>query len=183
MNQADALLTAWINSFAGRSAGVDSLMVLVTTWAIPVIVLLVAVQWWGPRPRPHTRHVLAAAGLAFLLGLALNQAVLLYVHRVRPYDAGITKLLIARSADTSFPSDHATAAFAVAAIFLLYGMGVRGALFLLAAIVVCVSRVYVGTHYVSDILGGALTGVVAAACVRLAYREGTRADRAITSIL
>jgi len=45
------------------------------------------------------------------------------------------------------------------------------------------SRVYVGVHYASDILGGALTGIIAAAVVRSIYLEGTRADRFITSIL
>jgi len=36
------------------------------------------------------------------------------VDRVRPYDAGVTRLLIERSQDPSFPSDHATIVFAVA---------------------------------------------------------------------
>ena len=55
--------------------------------------------------------------------------------------------------------------------------------FLAAAALVMVSRVYVGTHYVSDVLGGALTGTIAAMAVRAFYREGTRADRLITGIL
>ena len=42
----------------------------------------------------------------FLLGLALNQVILVFVHRARPYDDGVTNLLIARSADFSFPSFH-----------------------------------------------------------------------------
>lgn len=67
----------------------------------------------------HTRHVLVATGLSPLLGLALNQLILLVVHRMQPYDGGVTHLLIARSADFSFPSDHATAVFAIAAAFLL----------------------------------------------------------------
>jgi undecaprenyl-diphosphatase len=48
---------------------------------------------------------------------------------------------------------------------------------------VIVSRVYVGTHYASDVLGGAVTGIIAAAVVRSVYWEGTRADRFVTSIL
>jgi len=46
-----------------------------------------------------------------------------------------------------------------------------------------VSRVYVGTQYGSDVLGGAATGIIAAALVRLAYRQGTRVDGFITAIL
>jgi undecaprenyl-diphosphatase len=179
----DIAVTGWLNSLAGRNAALDYLMVLISTVGVPILVLAVMVQWWLPRPEPSTRHVLLAAGFAFLLGLAINQFVLLFVHRLRPYDSGITHLLIAPSADYSFPSDHATATFAIAAAFLLHGMHRRGIIFSVAALLMIFSRVYVGTHYASDVLGGALTGIIAATMVRLAYREGTQVDRFITSIL
>ena len=92
---------------------------------------------------------------------------------MRPYDGGITHLLIERSADYSFPSDHATAAFAIAAAFLLHGMRRVGLGFLAAAALVTLSRLYIGTHYASDIVGGALTGILAAVLVRASYRENT----------
>jgi hypothetical protein len=38
--------------------------------------------------------VAIVAGLSFLLGLGLNQLILLFIHRLRPYDAGRTHLLI-----------------------------------------------------------------------------------------
>jgi len=108
---------------------------------------------------------------------------LLFIHRVRPYDSGVTNLLIARSGDFSFPSDHATATFAIAAAFLLHGMRRRGLGFLAAALLIAISRVYVGTHYASDVLGGALTGIIAAILIRSVYQEDTRTDRFITGIL
>src|SRR5262249_53375005 len=112
-----------------------------------------------------------------------NQIVLLFVHRLRPYDAGISHLIIGRSSDWSFPSDHATATFAIAVTFLLQGLRGRGLAFLAAALLVCLSRVYVGTHYAGDVLGGAATGIVAASAVRSLYWEGTLMDRTITAIL
>jgi undecaprenyl-diphosphatase len=56
-------------------------------------------------------------------------------------------------------------------------------LFLLAAATISVSMVYVGIHYLADVLGGAMTGVSTAMVVRWAYRANTRFDRFITSIL
>jgi undecaprenyl-diphosphatase len=179
----DVAVTQGINALAGHFWAIDRLMVLLSAWGIPLIVLVVALQWWPGEDRQHTRHVLLASGFSFLLGLALNQVLLLFIHRVRPYDGGVTHLLIARSGDFSFPSDHATASFAVAAAFLLHGLRRRGLALLAAALLLSFSRVYVGTHYASDILGGAATGILAALMVRSVYVEGTQADRFVTSIL
>ena len=61
------------------------------------------------------------------------------------------------SFDPSFPSDHSTAAFAIAfAVFFLsrkVGIG-----FLVAATMVALSRVFVGLHYPSDVVAGVLIG-------------------------
>ena len=183
MYDLDAAVTHATNRFAGTSSAIDFLMIWISAIGVPLIVLAVAGQWWPRTDRQQTRHVLVAAGLSFLLGLALNQLILLFIHRMRPYDSGVTHLLIARSTDFSFPSDHATATFAIAAAFLLHEMRRLGLWFLAAAVRVTVSRVYVGTHYASDVLGGALTGIAAAAMARALYWEDTRADRLITGIL
>lgn len=183
MYDLDVTLTRAINSLAGTNTAIDSLMIWLSAIGVPLLVLAVAGQWWGKGDRDHTRHVLVGSGLSFLLGLAINQLILLLVDRIRPYDAGISHLLIAPSADPSFPSDHATATFAIAAAFLIHRMRRVGLWLLAGAILVAVSRVYVGTHYFSDVLGGALTGIIAAVAVRTFYWEGTRVDRLITRIL
>lgn len=179
----DVAITQWINSFAGQNPLFDPTMIAITKVGVPFIVLMVVLQWWSWVDRQHVRHVAICAGLAFLLGLAINQGVLLFIHRVRPYDAGMSHLLIAKSADWSFPSDHATASMSVAMTFALQKLPRRTLAFFAMAILVCLSRVYVGTHYLSDVLGGAATGIVAAIAVRLLYREDSKLDRFATSIL
>jgi undecaprenyl-diphosphatase len=183
MSELDTAITTWVNLSAGKIASVDSIMIWISAVGVPLLVLAVAAQWWFPRSDRSTRHVLVAAGLSFLLGLGLNQLILLFVQRVRPYDANITHLIIDRSADFSFPSDHATASFAIAATFLMHGLRRRGLAFLGAAALLAISRVYVGIHYMSDVLGGAMIGIAVAAVVQAAYQENTRADRFITGIL
>lgn len=179
----DQMITQWVNAPAGRNVLLDSTMTAVSKFGIPLLILLVVLQWWSQRGKLHVRHTCVAAGLSLLVGLGLNQIILLFVHRVRPYDVGVTHLIIDRSADWSFPSDHATATFAIAFAFLLHGIAWRGLGFLAFALLMCVSRVYVGTHYASDVLGGAVTGIIAAGAVRFAYWEGTRVDSFITGIL
>ncbi len=183
MYELDASLTHAINGLAGQSAVPDSLMIWLSNVGVPFMVVMVALQWWRRQDQQHVRHTLIAAGFSFLLGLGFNQLILLGIHRARPYDGGLTHLLIERSADFSFPSDHATATFAIAAAFLVHGSRRAGLAFLAMACLVTFSRVYIGTHYASDVLGGALTGVMAALVVRAGYREGTKVDRLITNIL
>lgn len=166
MYELDTALTQAINGLSGRSASLDLLMIWISSIGVPLMIVAVAVQWWRRGERSHIRHTLVSAGFSFLLGLGFNQLILLGVHRTRPYDGGLTHLLIERSADFSFPSDHATATFAIAAAFLAHGSRRAGLAFLAAACLITVSRVYIGTHYASDVLGGALTGIAAALVIR-----------------
>jgi undecaprenyl-diphosphatase len=178
----DAAATHWINSFATASWLLDQALIGMSIVGVPLMVLGVAIQWWTWIDRMSRRHVLLSAGFSFLLGLAINQVILLLVHRMRPYDAGITQLFVAPSSDPSFPSDHATASFAIAATFLVTRF--RGAwVFLIAAILISLSRIFIGTHYVSDVMGGWITAIVAVSLVQLLYREGSQVDAFLTSIL
>src|SRR3977135_3901503 len=179
----DQALTQWINSVAGSNALLDSVMIVATQAGVPLLVVLVGGQWWSKIDRTHIRHTCVAAGLSFLIGLGLNQIILLFVHRVRPYDAGISHLIISKSPDWSFPSDHDTASIAIVTTFALHGLPRRTLLFGLLALPVCLSRIVGGTRYLTAVLGGSLTGAVAAMLAWVFYREGSRLDRFATGIL
>ena len=182
MSTIDAQVTGWINALSGHSRALDLLMIAVTQAGVPLLVLAVATQWWTREDRRSERHATVACGLSFLLGLALNQMILLFIHRMRPYDAGVTHLLISPSADPSFPSDHATAAFAIVFGWLFHGRGRRALWFFAGAMAVVLSRVYVGIHYTGDIVGGVATALLAAGLVRVSYWEGTGIDRWLTGV-
>lgn len=184
MNNFDSAWTHGINAIAGQSGLADWAMVNMSQVAVPLLVIAVALQWWWSRGlRDQNRHTIIAAGLSFSLGLISNQVISLLIQRPRPYVAGVTHLLIPPSMDPSFPSDHATATFAIAAAFLFNGAVRRGALFILVSLIVCFSRIFIGTHYVSDVAGGCLTGLLAAMVINLAYRPGTKVDRFLIHIL
>ena len=179
----DKILTTWLNAPAGTNALLDQLMIGVTTIGVPLMIVAVALQWFIEPNQANRRHAIIASGLAFLLGEGLNQLILLGVHRIRPYDAGLTHLIIDKSADWSFPSDHATAASAIAAAFAFLAFQKPAIWLTLAAILICWSRVFIGTHYISDVLAGCLTGIFAAAIITRAYKPSSRINQLLIKIL
>ena len=83
MYELDAAITGWVNSLSGNSF-LDHVVITVSNIGVPLLILAVAAQWWSGSERTKTRHILIAAGLTFLLGLGINQIILLFEHRIRP---------------------------------------------------------------------------------------------------
>lgn len=113
--------------------------------------------------KPLWRRGAVAAGLSAALGLAVGKLISELVDRARPFvaDPGGVHLFSHHAADPGFPSDHATAAFAIAtAIFLRNRKW--GSVALAAAAVLSIGRVAIGVHFPSDVLAGAALGAAAA---------------------
>jgi hypothetical protein len=109
-------------------------------------------------------------GLAILvsLGVGLILTLTFQFLALRPRPEAV-RLLLPTPNFPSYPSGHAVAAFGTALILgLSYRRGYWWALALIGASLIALSRVYVGHHYPSDILGGAVLGAsVGAACFGL----------------
>ena len=107
-----------------------------------------------------------AALIALAVGALITDAALKnIVERTRPCEAipGLVRLIEAQS-DFSFPSGHTCASFAAA--FALYKTlpGKRKiwkVLCIVLAVLISFSRLYVGVHYPTDVLAGALIGLFA----------------------
>ncbi|MBI5107012.1 MAG: phosphatase PAP2 family protein, partial [Solirubrobacterales bacterium] len=110
-----------------------------------------------------------AAGASAAVALALGQVVSRLVDRPRPFVAHPDQvhLFAPHAADASFPSDHATAAFAIATAILLRNR-LAGILTMAAAAALAASRVVIGVHYPADVLAGAALGALVALVLHLA---------------
>ncbi len=165
----DYSLYKTINGLSGESFA-DQLFKFLANDLPGILVVLVAltflVPWPARRPERRCGAVLATASAG--LALLLNQPIAHLVDRTRPYLAhpAHAHLLLSRSHDPSFPSDHATGAFALAFGIWLYDRTVGTVLMILAA-ALSFSRVYVGTHYPADVVAGALIGAAVAAALYL----------------
>lgn len=109
--------------------------------------------------RQFARRGVIAAGISAAVALGIAQVISNLVARPRPFvgHAGSVHLFAQHVADPGFPSDHATASFAIAAAILLRSRR-WGLVTLAAATLLSVSRVALGVHYPSDVIAGAALG-------------------------
>ena len=103
----------------------------------------------------------AQAGATLLLNAAVTMGLKSLVGRPRPYVTYQGDLVcLQKVASSSFPSGHTSFAFSTATMLsLLYPRWYVVATSYLWAAAVGFSRMYIGAHYPSDVLAGALIGM------------------------
>lgn len=119
-----------------------------------------------------TRTIGILCGMALIGSLLVNNVILKQmIARIRPYEViPDLHILIERQKDFSFPSAHTGSSFA-AAVILYKGLPKRyGIPALILAGLIAISRLYVGVHYPTDIIGGAVTGVLIALGIRKGFK-------------
>jgi undecaprenyl-diphosphatase len=158
--RADSLSFLDINN--SHSKVLNQLMILLTNygrevfWPVAVILLFALGGWTGKK----TAVVIAISMIVLLpIGVIAKEAV----ARPRPVIPK-SDYLIGADSEFSFPSGHALIVSAGAAIaLLLFNSTPKRLVVSLAlameAVLVCISRVYVGGHYPLDVIGGILLGV------------------------
>lgn len=160
----------------------NSFFTTVNYWPEPISIALVALFYLFLKPY---RFLVLLINLALIMPITFGLKSLIEKSRPVQELGAELALLLTRdmssfSADNmSFPSGHSTSAFALA-VFCLYEprinhRGVAVGLFLLAASA-AISRVYLGHHYLTDILAGSFLGTVLAVIIT-GYTEQHMSER------
>ncbi len=206
-----------LNHFSRHTAWAHSFMHAYALWLGPVLLAVVfviayALAWWRRAPRAATLLVLG--GIGTLVALGLNQLIAHGAEELRPYATHPHVLvLVAKTSDYSFPSDHSVVAGGLTTSLLLVvgaaawrrgtarlGTGSRGrgsaksaviwglaAIDIVLGLFLCFARVYVGAHYPGDVVAGYLFScsvVIVVSLLRpLAFRLADAVEPTVFGVL
>jgi undecaprenyl-diphosphatase len=152
---------------AGSNLGLDLLMVALAIIGMTYILVFVGpVLWW----KKHRELGFDVVVLLIVSDLVAESLKLLFM-RERPLDVltDVNKLswgFFTNATTMSFPSGHASRAFAMATLIALGTRPRVGAAAFVFAALVGLSRIYLGLHWPSDVLAGAVLGVTLALTMR-----------------
>lgn len=110
---------------------------------------------------------------SLLLNFLVNNLFLKnLLARTRPYEAvaGLHRIIEAQS-DYSFPSGHTGCSFAAAVVIYVMFPRKAGIAAMILAVLIALSRLYVGVHFPTDVIGGAVIGTAAALLVCRIYKS------------
>ncbi|MDA8313878.1 MAG: phosphatase PAP2 family protein [Actinomycetota bacterium] len=191
-----------LNNFSRHTAWAHGFMHAYALWLGPVLLTIVfllayAYVWW--RRWPHAAAVLFLGGAGTVIALGFNQLVAHAAQELRPYHTHVHALvLVGKTTDYSFPSDHSivagglTAAVVLGALHMSQRLRETGPaagseasrvhraltilwiVNLVLGLFLCFGRVYVGAHYPGDVVAGFLLSFLTVVCMMLlrplAYR-------------
>lgn len=108
-----------------------------------------------------TRKVGAICALSLIFSLLFNNMMLKkLIDRTRPFVTldGLNNLVSV--SDSSFPSGHTSSSFSAAVVMLRNLPKKFGIPAFILAVIIAFSRLYIGVHYPSDVIGGIITGTL-----------------------
>lgn len=149
------------NSLARHTHWAHGVMSVFALWlGLALIAGVFAVAGARVWQRGDRRSMLALvmSGIASVVVLGANQLIGTGIGELRPYTAHPHVLvLVQRTGDFAFPSDHAVVAGALA-VGVLFASRQLGLVAGVLAVLVALARVYVGAHYPGDVVVGLLLG-------------------------
>ena len=137
-------------------------------WIVVTLLLLIF-------RRTRRMGVYCAASMLLTL-LVVNLCIKPLAARTRPYELiqGL-KILVSRPHDYSFPSGHAANSLTCAWTIFRLAPRKYGVPALVLAVLIALSRLYVGVHYPTDVLAGAAIGILLSEVALRALRRPLRA--------
>jgi undecaprenyl-diphosphatase len=164
----DIYLFTEINNLTGKYLWLDTLGIFLTQY-FEYILLFILTLFLFKNFKRYLRMIGESFFAAILAKEIFVDTIRQLVPRERPFVDGFNSLIY-HLVTASFPSAHAAVYFAIATIVYLHNKK-AGLIFLFCASLIAISRVYVGVHWPSDVVVGALVGIFSAIIVNKVARE------------
>jgi undecaprenyl-diphosphatase len=145
-----------------------TVMYAISEWGLFLVIALV----FGLRQQKAFFRAIIAGLATFAITFIIKEIVM----RPRPFMVGAAALIGIAPEGWSFPSMHAALAFAAATSIVLHRRSL-GWLALAIAALVAIARVYLGVHYWSDVIAGAILGSAVAYATDKAFDFFERGKR------
>jgi undecaprenyl-diphosphatase len=162
----DLFIFQQINGLAGRYAWLDAIGVFFAQYFEYILIVLLFVFLWR-----KWRLILGAFSAAVLARFGVVELIRYIWSRPRPFVENNVNLLVEAVNEPSFPSGHAVFYFALS--FIVYQHNKKAGIFFFgASFLIVLSRVFVGIHWPSDILAGAVIGALVGWLIMLTIKKG-----------
>ncbi|WHZ59481.1 undecaprenyl-diphosphatase [Metabacillus hrfriensis] len=139
-----------INQLSGRCSPIDWLMILISNKIRYVFIFVLIFMRFSNSYKKVSRNAVISAGLT----LFIHTLVKMVYFKPRPFVKRQVGILIPSKMDSSFPSKHTLLVFAVSTTIFLYNR-IFGSIMWVLSLLTGFSRIWVGHHYPSDIIGSA----------------------------
>jgi len=162
-----------VNTFSRHTTWLHTPARLYAEYGVVLFAAILLASWWLARRSGDPRRVAVAvwAPFATLVAVGLNQVISNAVTEPRPFTVLTHALvLVPRSTDYSFPSDHAVMAGAIAVGVWMADRRL-GLITCVLAIAMAATRVYVGVHFPLDVIVGLAVGAVIVALSTVVVRS------------
>jgi undecaprenyl-diphosphatase len=167
----DQALFDLIRGLSGRFLLMDWLMIFFANY-LPYLALIFFAYLIFASVDQRTNQWASRYYFLFLSALSIliargmiTEIVRFFYPRLRPFDALNFKPLISHASNASFPSGHAVVLFII--VCLVFYLNKKWFWhFLIGVLVIGLARVYVGVHWPSDILAGALLALLTVVLVK-----------------
>jgi len=147
----DVWFSVWLSTI--RTAELDFIMLFFSNLVSYTVIFMILFLIWFMGRNKLFRQLLIALVIDAFLMLGLKLAI----GRPRPYE--FLPVFSQEEFLSSFPSSHASRAFVLAGFIGSHYKQFRIVLYSMA-VMVAFSRVYLGVHYLSDVVGGAVVGTI-----------------------
>jgi undecaprenyl-diphosphatase len=145
-----------INGLSGRCTPIDLLMIVISNKIRYIFVFVLIVMWFrNDSNKKAAENAVKSSGITLIIHIIIK----LVYFKPRPFMKRRVGILIPAKMDSTFPSKHTLLVFAISTSIFLYNR-VLGSIMMVLAGLTGFSRIWVGHHYPSDIIGSAFIGTM-----------------------